>query len=290
MVRRINIIDPAGLHRLESLNSSAGFDFKYSLSPDRVDFNVYIGDPKLLHRRRRESKSIFLLTEPPEILRYDVERLSEFDLVIGPSFDYLGNLSNRIDSHPLLQAFGGFNFPIGTKNFFKRKYPQYTRPTLHNFIPKQKAISVIMSDKRITEMHRLRLDFVDFMLKHSGLQFELYGRNFAPVSDKFETLSYSKFHLAFENSIHLNYVTEKLHDPIIANNHVFYVGAPNVHDFYSQDRVTILDPSNFRESMMLVCEHFNKSETENFFGSEDSTKYFDSYSLEASLSRILLRI
>jgi hypothetical protein len=128
------------------------------------------------------------------------------------------------------------------------------------------------------------------MLKYSGLQFELYGQNFVPVSDKFETLSYSKFHLAFENSTHVNYVTEKLHDPIIANNHVFYVGAPNVHDFYSQDRVTILDPSNFHESMALVCELFHKSETEDFFGNGDSSKYFESYSLEASLSRILLSI
>jgi len=290
MVIRINIIDTAGLHRLESLNSSAGFEFKYSLRPDRVDFNVYIGDPRLLHRQHGKSKSIFLLTEPPEILRYDVERLSQFDLVIGPNFDYLGNLSNLIDSHPLLPAFVGFHFPVGTRKFFKRKYPNYIRPTVHNFAPKRKSISVIMSDKRFTEMQRLRLDFVDFMLKYSGLQFELYGHNFVPVSDKFETLSYSKFHLAFENSTHVNYVTEKLHDPIIANNHVFYVGAPNVHDFYSQERVTILDPSNFRESLTLVCELFHKSETEDFFGNGDSSKYFESYSLEASLSRILLSI
>lgn len=290
MATSVNIIDSAGLHRLESLNASSGYEFKYSLRPDHVDFNVYIGDPKLFHRPHGKSKSIFLLTEPPEILTYDVEKLEQFDLVVGPGFDYLGDLSNLFDSHPLLPAFVGFHFPLSSKRFFKRGRLQYTRPTGHSFLPKRKTITVIMSDKRITEMHRLRLDFVDFMLKNSDLPLELYGRNFTPLSDKYEVLSSSKFHLAFENSVHHNYFTEKLHDPIIASNHVFYAGAPNIHDYYSRDRITLLNPTNFHESMNLITKQFHKNEDEIAFRNEESSKYFESYSLEASLCKILSSI
>lgn len=287
---RVNVIDTAGLHRLESLNISKGFEFNYSLRPERADFNVYIGVPELLHQPYGDTRNIFLITEPPEIVRYDLIKLKQFDLVVGPKFDYLEDLPIIFDSHPLLPAFVGFQFPLGSKRFFKSKTLQYKRPSAHKTVSQRESISVIMSGKRITEMHRLRLDFVNFMLKNSNLPLELYGKNFTPLSDKYELLSSCKFHLAFENSIHHNYLTEKIHDPIISSNHVFYVGAPNIHDYYSTDRVSILNPHNFHESMNLISTIFHSTKDVNAFRNKDSLKYFESYSLEASLSKILSNV
>jgi len=50
-------------------------------------------------------------------------------------------------------------------------------------------------------------------------------------STKLATIARYKFTLAFENSISLDYVTEKFFDPLLAGSVPVYLGAPNIADY-----------------------------------------------------------
>ncbi len=56
---------------------------------------------------------------------------------------------------------------------------------------------------------------------------------------KLEMIAPHKFTLAFENSIAIDYVTEKFFDPLVAGSVPVYLGAPNVAEFAPADRCYI---------------------------------------------------
>jgi hypothetical protein len=65
-----------------------------------------------------------------------------------------------------------------------------------------------------------------------------------PVKDKLEFLELSKFNIAFENSRHPGYVTEKIVEAFIANTVPIYWGAPDVDLEFNPK--SFIDISNFK--------------------------------------------
>jgi alpha-1,3-fucosyltransferase 10 len=74
-----------------------------------------------------------------------------------------------------------------------------------------------------------------------------YGRFATTVAEtiargrdaKLSAIATHKFTLAFENSVALDYVTEKFFDPLVAGSVPVYLGAPNVGDFAPADHCYI---------------------------------------------------
>jgi hypothetical protein len=66
---------------------------------------------------------------------------------------------------------------------------------------------------------------------------------------KHDIITQYKFTIAFENSIGVDYVTEKLYQPLIAGSIPVYLGAPNVDDFSPGDNayLNVSDFKNVRE-------------------------------------------
>jgi hypothetical protein len=79
------------------------------------------------------------------------------------------------------------------------------------------------------------------------MQIDSYGRflNNARLDhdqgrqSKLETIGKYKFNLAFENSIDVDYVTEKFFDPLVVGSVPVYLGAPNVATFAPGERCFI---------------------------------------------------
>lgn len=76
---------------------------------------------------------------------------------------------------------------------------------------KTQDVSFVLSDKKYTKGHRLRHS----ILKNFGSKVDCYGNpvdNF--IKEKTQALDSYQFHIAVENTNHLNYISEKFFDPI----------------------------------------------------------------------------
>jgi alpha-1,3-fucosyltransferase 10 len=81
-----------------------------------------------------------------------------------------------------------------------------------------------------------------------------------PIDDtgrdaKLELIERHKFTLAFENSIAIDYVTEKLYDPLVAGSVPVYLGAPNVRELAPADDC-LIDAAEFSGPDALAA-HLN---------------------------------
>jgi hypothetical protein len=83
-------------------------------------------------------------------------------------------------------------------------------------------------------MKRVKVDSYGQILKNRQLLDDDCGSG-----TRLATLSRYKFTLAFENSIAIDYVTEKFFEPLIAGSVPIYLGAPNISEFAPAERCFI---------------------------------------------------
>ncbi|QNM86250.1 hypothetical protein H9W90_03780 [Polaribacter pectinis] len=122
-----------------------------------------------------------------------------------------------------------------------------------NIIPeKKKLISVISSNKTITEGHRKRLAFVKKLKIHFGDNLDIFGRGFLEIEDKWEALADYKYSIAIENDYCLDYVTEKFFDCLYSNTFSFYYGCPNLETYISPNSFARIDIDNLTESIKVI--------------------------------------
>jgi hypothetical protein len=99
---------------------------------------------------------------------------------------------------------------------------------------REPAPAVYMASSRVDRSGRT--EYVRELMRH--LPVDSYGRSLHNRTlphdkgrkTKFETIARYPFTLAFENSISIDYVTEKFYDPLLAGSVPVYLGAPNVAD------------------------------------------------------------
>ena len=221
-VKIISKIDPNIWERQKLLAEFYGVNFKniYTYSKtynllEKNDFTIFYGkSPVVLGSR---SVNYLFITEPPEIKVAKLSSINKFDLVISPSF-YKKQI--YFEDHPSLPWHLGIDFSTRIGKINLGAYELNKIP-----VPKNEKISIIVSDKSITK-DQVQRKKVAFSLKEIlGDRVDVYGRNIQSISDKWEVLQKSSIHVAMENSSYPNYWSEKLSDPILANNYVFYYGS-----------------------------------------------------------------
>ncbi len=77
---------------------------------------------------------------------------------------------------------------------------------------KRNAVSVVITRKTKTPLHRARLQFVEQLQRRLGDRLHVYGRGFQEVGDKREAIDPFKYHLALENNDQEHFWTEKIAD------------------------------------------------------------------------------
>ena len=98
---------------------------------------------------------------------------------------------------------------------------------------KSKMISMIASNKRMCDGHRLRLEWVERI----GGQVDLYGRGFNEIALKEEGLCDYMFSVAIENGQYETYFTEKLLDCFATGTIPVYLGAPDIGKVFNSDGI-----------------------------------------------------
>jgi hypothetical protein len=90
--------------------------------------------------------------------------------------------------------------------------------------------------------HRKRLAFLERL--QGAMAFDLFGRGFRPIPDKWEALAPYRYSIAFENSIFDDYFTEKVADPIMAGALPLYYGSGNLERYLPSGAFLRFDPDD----------------------------------------------
>lgn len=109
-------------------------------------------------------------------------------------------------------------------------------------VSKRHDLSWVTSNFSNLEGHRTRLKFLN-QLKNR-IDFDLFGRGFSPIDDKWDALAPYRYSIAFENTIAPHYFTEKLMDCFVSHTMPIYFGAPNIANYFPEKAIVVIDPSD----------------------------------------------
>jgi hypothetical protein len=133
-----------------------------------------------------------------------------------------------------------------------KSYDELIHLTKTEAIPnKKKNLSWVTSDIKTLEGHILRMSFKDFLLQEN-LSFDLYGRGFTPVDDKFDGLYPYKYSIAIENYSCDDYWTEKITDCFLSWTMPVYYGAKSITKYFPEKSMILIDPNDQKRSLFII--------------------------------------
>lgn len=106
---------------------------------------------------------------------------------------------------------------------------------------KSRALSWVTSNKGLLRGHRKRMEFLERI--RGTVDFDLYGRGFQQVDDKWDALAPYRYSIAVENFACPYYFTEKLMDAYLSWTMPIYHGCTNIGDFFPKDSYVPFDIS-----------------------------------------------
>lgn len=200
---------------------------RFTMDPlERCDAIVFTNRIKNeINIRCREGNRWLIQMEPPIPGNRWLRRSDKyFDYVIGPD--------KKVSSSKRLLTHGALPWHL-----------QKDYNTLKSLKPgkKDKLISMITSRANLTDGHCLRTFIADLHIQ-KNLNFDLYGRGYNEIQDKFDALYPYKYSLVIENSFYPHYWTEKIADSLLSWTIPIYVGAPNIYNYFPRKSVIQVRP------------------------------------------------
>jgi len=127
---------------------------------------------------------------------------------------------------------------------------------------KQNRMSVVCSTTAQTRGQRERLKFLRALKERLGDDLDVFGKGFEPVDDKLEASLPYRCQLVLENSQSLHYWTEKLTDAHLGWAFPFYVGCPNLADYFDPASFIALDMDDVGGAVKAIRRFLDTPMTE----------------------------
>jgi hypothetical protein len=121
---------------------------------------------------------------------------------------------------------------------------------------KPRGISWITSNKENRHGHQLRMKFLKAM--QGQLNFDLYGRGFNPIEDKFSGIYPYSYTLAIENYSGAYYWTEKLSDCFLSWSMPIYYGCTNIETYFPRESYIKIDIAKPEEAAETINNAVNE--------------------------------
>lgn len=204
---------------------------------------------KSLFTRIPRERRIFITGEPESFYQYQPKFLDQFGHVITTQrkIHHPGAIYTQVAINWFVgvrfEGAGGPYVPVLRFADFEKGNP-----------PKSKLCSVVCSNKAVTRGHRQRLAFVQRLQEEFGDQIDVYGRGFREISDKDEALADYRFHIALENSVHPDYWTEKLADPLLRGCFPIYSGCQNLEDYFPAGSYVRIDLNKPDQAIAIITD------------------------------------
>ncbi len=106
---------------------------------------------------------------------------------------------------------------------------------------KTKLLSVISSNKVVTDDHRQRLRFVEELKSVFGDQIDVFGRGIRDIPDKADAIWDYQYHIALENDHSAYYMSEKLPDGFLGWSFPFYSGSTYADGVFPENSFARID-------------------------------------------------
>lgn len=113
----------------------------------------------------------------------------------------------------------------------------WIKPEDQKIYDKNKLISIIASNKKMTSGQKLRHDIV----RKNRNFIDIYGRSYYPIKYKLNALKNYMFSIAIENCREDYYFTEKLIDCFMTGTVPVYYGCPSIGEFFDTRGVIIIE-------------------------------------------------
>jgi len=214
---------------------------------NEYDFYVFIEglniDEKVFYSN---NNIIFFSQEPPSVKTYNNDFLNQFSAVITCHNDMLH--SGKVITQQCMPW------------WINKTYDELK--TIKTY-EKTKLISIITSDKLITDGHKKRNEFALKLKEHFGDKIDLFGRGINDFNDKWDVIAPYKYHIAIENCSYPNYWTEKLSDAYLAGAYPIYYGCPNLNEYFSDKAFTSIDINDFDKSVETIDKVIKQNTYEN---------------------------
>lgn len=165
--------------------------------------------------------------------------------LIGRHMDLVISDFNDIESAKSL------SIPAGLPWHINKSYQELVNLEFND--KKMDRVSWITSSLGTFSGHKLRLQFIDF-LNENKFDFDLFGRGFNPIEDKFDGIYPYKYSIAAENYIAKNYFTEKVIDVFLSGAIPLYYGCTNLEDYFPSNSFVKLDLERPKWSMDKIKE------------------------------------
>lgn len=211
----------------------------FGSGPDATECDWWVVAEGVLRKERAAcppNRTILVTWEPPCRLQpYAPEFLAQFAHVLTCHPDL---------PHPRVQQ--GLQ---GHPWFVERSYDELREPLA---TPKLPLLSIVTSDKAVTEGHRRRLRLAHALKDHLGDRAVLWGRGIRDFDDKWDVLAPYQFTLALENDRGPEVMTEKLPDCFLAETLPFYDGCTNTEEYFPAGSFVRLGAEDLEGSVRIV--------------------------------------
>lgn len=154
---------------------------------------------------------------------------------------------------------------------------------------KTSRLLTITTGKRISEGHKLRVDFIrKFDKKYPGAM-DIYGRGLGKVIDKkYDAIKDYQYCLACDNGQIQNYFAPALYDCFLALTMPIYWGCPNLEEFFpieSYRMINIRDDKAIDELNDIINQPLSKNNVDALKNAKDLI--LDKYNLWPSVERAI---
>jgi hypothetical protein len=218
-----------------------------------------------------KENTIFITGEPPSIKKYNPEFINQFGTIITCQKNI--NHPNIIFYQQALPWRVGMRF-IKEKRKWDNKYSKsYDELISLKKQEKEKLLSVVISNKRNTKIHKKRLRFVKKLKKYYKEKLDVFGAGLNEISDKWDAIAPYKYHIVIENSAYKDYWTEKLSDTFLAGSYPFYFGCPNLSDYFSNESFTNIDINNFKQAILNIEKAIKENKYESSIKKIQEARY-----------------
>ncbi len=109
-------------------------------------------------------------------------------------------------------------------------------------VEKSRNLSWVTSNLTLLEGHKIRMKFLK--VARQKIDFDLYGRGFTSIKDKWDGIAPYHYSIAFENTPAPRYFTEKIMDCFVCHTMPFYFGAPDISKYFPPESMVLISPDD----------------------------------------------